>query len=291
MATRAQFGRALANPRVTAVMGISMQDDIVIVSHQCGWSQLTLNRPEKLNPLSDDMHRSLTEALSEAVVDESCRAVLLTGRGRGFCSGQDLRERDPRLWREQPDLTRTVQQKYNPLMNLIRNVPKPVICAVNGLAAGAGIGLALSCDIVLAAESAVFHLAFARIGLVPDSGTSWHLTQRLGEARARALVMTGGSLSAREAADLGLIWKCVPDDSLLSTAQDLVGQLAVGSATALALSKRTMNSASANNLEQQLEFEARMQGEAGRSPDYAEGVLAFLERRSARFRGGGGSRH
>ena len=268
-----------------------MQDDFLIVMRREGWLQLSLNRPEQLNPLSDPMHHRLMDALSEAMGDDSCRAILLTGQGRGFCSGQDLRERDPLLRQEPPDLTRTVRTKYNPLVRFLRQAPKPIICAVNGLTAGAGIGLALSCDVVLAAESAIFHFAFARIGLVPDSGTSWYLARCLGEARARALVLTGGKLSAREAADLGLIWKCLPDDSLLDTAHELARRLADGSSTALALSKRTLNAASANDFDTQLEFEASMQGEAGRSSDYAEGVLAFLERRPARFRGDGGNGH
>lgn len=262
---------------------MTTQEPPVLESLHGNWIEISLNRPEKLNPLDESLHRALFGALHKSAGDPAIRAILLTGHGRGFCAGQDLRERDPRNWQEVPDLSRTVAQKYNPLVRLVRDSPKPVVCAVNGLVAGAGIGLALACDIVLAAESAVFHLAFARIGLVPDAGTSWHLVHGLGPARARALALTGGQLAAREAAEQGMIWQCLPDDRLLAEARALVEKLANGSASALSLTKEVLRGACRNDFDSQLDLEARMQGLAGRSPDFAEGVLAFLERRPAQF--------
>ncbi len=213
------------------------------------------------------------------------RAVLLTGAGRGFCAGQDLGARDPAKLGGPPDLEHTLRTFYNPLVRLLRALELPVVCAVNGVAAGAGANVALACDIVLAADTASFLQPFARIGLLPDAGGSWTLTALIGEARAKALAMTAEPLDARTAADWGLIWKCVPADALLAEARALTDSLAEGPTFGLALTKRAIQAAATRSLDEQLELEAELQGRAGRSADYAEGVAAFLGKRPARFTG------
>ncbi|MCA1297079.1 enoyl-CoA hydratase-related protein [Stappia indica] len=250
-----------------------------------GYAKLTLNRPETLNAFTPDMHAGLMEGLARAEADPACRAVLITGSGRGFCAGQDLRDRDPRKMDGPPDLSESVGRYYNTLVRRIREFDKPVICAVNGVAAGAGIGIALACDITLASEEAPLAIGFSRIGLVPDAGTSWTLTRRLGEARAMGLALTGGRLSGREAADWGLIWRAVPNEDLAAEAEILTAQLARGPAQALRLTRNAIRAAADQPLDDQLELERGYQAQAGRNPDYAEGVLAFLEKRKPCFAG------
>ncbi len=247
-------------------------------------SRITLNRPDRLNSFNDEMHFALREALDEVKKSKS-RAVLITGAGRGFCAGQDLGDRDPSKMDGPPDLGQTLKNFYNPLVRQIRALECPVVCAVNGVAAGAGANLALSCDIVLAAESAKFIQSFAKVGLIPDAGGSWVLTRLLGEARAKALAMTAEPLTAKRAEEWGLIWKSVPDDDLMDEAIKLAEGLSQGPTIGLSKMKAAIHSASENSLDEQLELEAEYQKLCGETPDYAEGVSSFLEKRSANFTG------
>ncbi|WP_347138343.1 2-(1,2-epoxy-1,2-dihydrophenyl)acetyl-CoA isomerase PaaG [Paracoccus sp. SSK6] len=246
---------------------------------------LTLNRPDKLNALNEEMHLALREGIQRAHDDAAVRAVLLTGAGRGFCTGQDLGNRDPRRGGPAPDLGHTLETFYNPTVRLIRSLEKPVVCAVNGVAAGAGANIAFACDIVLAAKSAKFIQAFAKIGLVPDAGGTWSLSRILGEPRAKALMLTAEPLPSETAADWGLIWKAVNDETLMAEAEALAKSLAAGPTLGLGLTKRLIQDAATNSLDQQLDAERDAQQQAGRSADYAEGVTAFLEKRPARFSG------
>ena len=261
-----------------------MSETILTANHD-GWVEIALNRPDRRNALNAEMHLALRAALDTASADKACRAILLTGNGKGFCAGQDLSERDPRQRAGLPDLSETIKRFYNPLIRQIRAAPKPVICAVNGVAAGAGANIALACDIVLAAQSASFIQSFAKIGLVSDAGGSWVLTQRLGEARAKALALSAEPLPAAKAADWGLIWKAVPDDMLMEEARGLAAQLAKGPTVGYALTKELIHQAGSATLDAQLDREAEYQRRAGLTDDYAEGVKAFLEKRPPNFTG------
>ncbi|MDM7459880.1 MAG: 2-(1,2-epoxy-1,2-dihydrophenyl)acetyl-CoA isomerase PaaG [Paracoccus sp. (in: a-proteobacteria)] len=257
----------------------------VLVDLADGVLTLTLNRPDKLNAFNEQMHLALRAGFQRAKDDGNVRAVLLTGAGRGFSAGQDLGDRDPRKGGPAPDLGATLETFYNPTLRLIRSLEKPVICAVNGVAAGAGANIALACDIVMAAESARFIQAFARIGLVPDAGGSWSLTRILGEPRAKALALTAQPVSARQAADWGMIWQVVADAALMDEARALALSMAAGPTRGLGMTKRLIQAAATNSFDDQLDMERDCQREAGRSRDYAEGVTAFLEKRPARFQG------
>lgn len=246
---------------------------------------ITLNRPDRLNAFNVEMHQVLRAAFQRAHDDPAVRAVLLTGAGRGFCAGQDLGDRDPKAGGPAPDLGQTLETLYNPTLRLIRALEKPVICAVNGVAAGAGASIAFVCDIVLAAKSAKFIQAFAKIGLVPDAGGTFSLTKSLGEPRAKALTMTAQPLSAEKAAEWGLIWSAVDDDHLMAEAQSLARSLAAGPTLSLGLTKRLIQAAAVNSFDEQLDMERDCQRLAGRSADYVEGVSAFLEKRKAEFKG------
>lgn len=261
------------------------QSETVLTALADGVLRLTLNRPDKLNSLNEEMHLALRAGFERAHADSAVRAVLLTGAGRGFCAGQDLGDRDPRKGGAAPDLGHTLETFYNPTLRLIRSLEKPVICAVNGTAAGAGANIAFGCDVVLAARSAKFIQAFAKIGLVPDAGGSWLLTRTLGEARAKGLAMTAEPLSAEKAAEWGLIWRAVDDDRLMAEAEALAASLAAGPTLGLGLTKRLIHAAHVNAFEAQLDAERDCQRTAGRSADYAEGVTAFLEKRKAEFSG------
>lgn len=261
-----------------------MSETPVIHERRDGYHVLTLNRPERLNSFNEAQHLALRAALEECAADAACSAVLLTGAGRGFCAGQDLSDRDPTIQGESPDLGMTLETYYNPLVRQIRSLEKPVVCAVNGVAAGAGANIAFACDIVIAAKSAKFIQAFSKIGLIPDAGGTWWLTRHLGEARAKALALTAAPLSAEDAAAWGLIWKSVDDEQLMQEAVAMAESFAAGPTRAYALTKQAIHAASANSLEEQLEVERSLQREAGWSDDYKEGVRAFLEKRPANFR-------
>lgn len=261
------------------------QSDTVLSVFTDGVLTLTLNRPDKLNSFNEEMHLALRKQLEHAHNDASVRAVLLTGAGRAFCAGQDLGDRDPRKGGSAPDLGYTLETFYNPTLRLIRDLKKPVICAVNGVAAGAGANIAFACDIVLAAKSAKFIQAFSKIGLIPDAGGSWNLTRILGEPRAKALAMTAEPLMAEKAAEWGLIWKTIDDEALQDEAGKLGKSLAAGPTFGLGLTKELIQAASTNSLDQQLDLERDYQRQAGKSADYAEGVTAFLEKRRPEFQG------
>lgn len=260
-----------------------MSDTILTEDHR-GWVEITLNRPDRLNSFNQEMRGALRAAL-EAARDDGKRAVLLTGAGRGFCAGQDLGDRNPAKMDGPPDLGQTVRTLWAPLVRLIRSLECPVVCAVNGVAAGAGANLALACDMVLAAESAKFIQSFAKVGLIPDTGGSWHLPRLLGEARAKGLALTAQPISARKAEAWGLIWECLPDDALMDEARGLAARFAEGPTLGFAQTKACIHAAATSTLEDHLEREADAMKLCGESADYAEGVSAFLEKRPAVFRG------
>jgi 2-(1,2-epoxy-1,2-dihydrophenyl)acetyl-CoA isomerase len=244
-----------------------------------GYRRITLNRPERLNALNVEMAAALDAAFDEAAADKTCRALLLTGAGRGFCAGQDLTEI---VGASPADLERLLEH-YHPLILKIRALSIPVVCAVNGVAAGAGANLALACDIVLVARSATFVQAFARIGLIPDCGGTWFLPRLIGTARARALAFLAEPLPAETAAEWGLVWRMTEDERLLPEAEALAARLASQASNALALTKRALDATGENTLAQQLDLEGELQRQAGAHPDHAEGVRAFLEKRPAAF--------
>ncbi len=256
----------------------------VLVEQQAGYRVLTLNRPQRLNAFTEAMHEALATALAEAEADPACRALLLTGAGRAFSTGQDLNERIT------PDGDVVVPgealaRHYNPLVRKLRALPFPVVCAVNGAAAGAGCSIALACDIVLAARSASFIQVFARIGLVPDAGGTWMLPRLVGQARARGLALLAEPLAAEQAEAWGLIWKCVEDGALLDEAHALCARFASAPTFGLGLIKQALDAGESNDLETQLELERSLQRQAGSHEDYREGVRAFLEKRRPQFSG------
>lgn len=260
--------------------------DSLLVERRDGWRKLTLNRPDKLNAANDELLHALLAALDDAEADTSCRALLLTGAGRGFCAGQELGPAIMPGANGPPDLG-ALAELHHAFVRKLRAVPLPVVCAVNGVAAGAGASYALACDIVLAARSAKFAMAFVKIGLVPDSGASYLLTHRIGEARARALAMLGEAVDAARAEAWGMIWKAVDDAALLSEAEALTASLAKAPTDALASMKRLFDAAAINSLDAQLDLERDAQAVAGRSAAYAEGVRAFVEKRAPVFPGRG----
>ena len=257
----------------------------VLVALEAGVLRVTLNRPEKLNAFNPQMHQELRAALQRAANEAEVRCVLLTGAGRAFSAGQDLSERDVSAGAAPIDLSVSLGSHYNPLVRRLRELPKPIVCAVNGVAAGAGANLALACDLVLAARSASFIQAFSRIGLVPDSGGTWFLPRLVGPARAMGLALLAGKLSAEDAAAWGLVWKVLDDAKLMEAALELSKTLAEGPTKGYGLTKKALNASFSNSLDAQLELERDLQREAGHSEDYREGVTAFKEKRAPRFKG------
>jgi len=252
-----------------------------------GVARLTLNRPEKMNSFNAAMHAELRAALDDLQRQPAARALVLSGAGRGFCAGQDLADDEVRFapGSAPPDLGDVVERHYKPLIMRLSNLRVPTVAAVNGVAAGAGASLALACDVVIAAHSASFILPFAKIGLIPDTACSWLVPQRIGQARALALAMTGDKLPAAKAADWGLIWEAVADDALAARVQTLARQLAAMPTRALVRTRQVMQASRTHTLEQQLTLEGLYMRELGRSSDYVEGVMAFLEKRPPRFTG------
>jgi len=261
-----------------------MDEAPILVDKREGYRVITLNRPQRLNTFNEAMHRALKIALDEAEIDLSCRALLLTGAGRGFCAGQDLSDRVTRGGIK-PDLGKSIDTLYNPLIRRLRNLPFPVVAAVNGVAAGAGANIALNCDITLAARSANFVQSFARIGLVPDSGGTWILPRLVGAARARGLALLAEPVAAEKAEGWGLIWKAVDDACLMSEAEKLCAHFAEAPTVGLSLIKRALNASETNTLDAQLDLERDLQREAATTPDYAEGVRAFVDKRAPVFTG------
>ncbi|CAA7613132.1 acyl-CoA hydratase [Candidatus Terasakiella magnetica] len=259
-------------------------DPTVLIERREAVTTLTLNRPDKLNSFTTAMHAELRAALETAAADGS-RCLLLTGAGRGFCAGQDLSDRVVPPGGQPPDLGESLDTRYNPLIRLIRGLEMPVVCAVNGIAAGAGANLALACDIVIAAKSAAFAQSFCKVGLIPDSGGTWTLPHLVGRARATALMMLGDKVGADQAEAWGMIWKVVEDEALMETARGLAHHLASQPTRGLALVKRALQASAVNSLDQQLDLERDFQRQAGRSADYQEGVRAFMDKRAPRFQG------
>ncbi|MFO7313467.1 2-(1,2-epoxy-1,2-dihydrophenyl)acetyl-CoA isomerase PaaG [Rhodothermus marinus] len=250
-----------------------------------GVATLTLNRPDVLNSFHRPMADETIDALRRTADDPAVRAVVLTGAGRAFCAGQDLQAVLPREGEPAPDLGEIVRAQYNPIIRLIRHTEKPFVAAVNGAAAGAGANIALACDFVVAAENATFIQAFSRIGLIPDSGGTFLLPRLVGLARATALMMLAEKLPAPEAHAMGLIYRVCPADRLMDEAMALARRLAAMPTRALGMIKRALNRSFTNDLDAQLELEAELQAEAGRTHDYQEGVAAFLEKRTPVFQG------
>jgi 2-(1,2-epoxy-1,2-dihydrophenyl)acetyl-CoA isomerase len=250
-----------------------------------GVAILRLNRPDALNSFTAEMHGEVREVLTGAAEDRAVRAVLLTGNGRGFCAGQDLNDRAVAPGEAMPDLGDSVENYYNPLIRLLTTMEKPVICAVNGVAAGAGANIALACDIVIAARSASFIESFSRLGLIPDSGGTWILPRLVGMARARGLAMLGPKVSAEQAEAWGMIWQVVDDGELMATALGLAEQMATQPTRGFAFTKQALAASAANSLDAQLELEKELMRAAGRTHDYQEGVKAFLEKRQPNYRG------
>jgi 2-(1,2-epoxy-1,2-dihydrophenyl)acetyl-CoA isomerase len=243
---------------------------------------ITLDRPDALNALTIPLKHELLAALDRSASDPAIRAIVLTGAGRAFCAGQDLHERlDPGA----PPLEVELRERYNPIILAMRALEKPIVGAINGVAAGAGASLAFACDLRLAAEGATFLLAFGRIGLIPDSGATWFLPRLIGAARAAELALLGDAVSAADAARFGLVSRVVPTDALLAEARTLAARLAGMAPRALALTKRALEQTWSASLGEQLETEAELQGIAGATADHAEGIAAFVEKRPPRFTG------
>ena len=264
---------------------MTMNFEHILFSIEAGVALLSLNRPDQLNSFNAQMHGEVKEALKQVRQNPDVRVLLLTGEGRGFCAGQDLSDRNVAPGSAAPDLGESIEKFYNPLIRQLRDLPMPVICAVNGVAAGAGANIPLACDLVLAARSANFIQAFCKIGLIPDSGGTWTLPRLVGMARAKELALLGNRLTAEQAEQWGLIYRVVDDAELRNEALMLARHLATQPTYGLALIKRSLNASLSNTFDEQLELEKDLQRLAGRSEDYREGVSAFMEKRSPSFKG------
>lgn len=243
-------------------------------------ARITLNRPDALNSFTSTMRAEIGHALTRATAE--ARVIVLTGAGRGFCAGQDLGQAKSAA---DIDLERVLRDEYEPILKLIEDSPVPIICAVNGAAAGAGANIALACDLVIAGRSARFLEAFARIGLMPDAGGTWHLPRKIGLARALGMCLLAEPVTAEQAAEWGLIWEVVDDDALMARVDELAGRLASGPTMAYAAIRKSLRQSFDNSYQEQLTLEAKEQGLLGRSHDFGEGVLAFLEKRKPGFEG------
>jgi 2-(1,2-epoxy-1,2-dihydrophenyl)acetyl-CoA isomerase len=263
-----------------------MSYETVSVNVQDSVAELTLNRPERLNAWNDQFGRELNQAVLEDCADDSVRSVLITGAGRGFSSGADVKEMVERsAGAERADVGDLLKERYHPIIRGIRELPKPVVAAVNGPAVGIGCSLALACDLIWAGESAIFGLAFVNIGLVPDGGSTFLVPIAAGKARALEMALLGEPVSAAAAHDWGLINRVVPDGDLLDESRDLARRLAKGPTRSYAQSKRALNRSLMRHMEEQLDLEADIQREMTRSADFIEGVTAFVEKRDPRFTG------
>ena len=262
-----------------------MEFDNILFDVQGGVARLTLNRPDKLNSFTGAMQLELRTALDHIQENDSIRVLVITGAGRAFCAGQDLADPEMSSAGGPPDIGNVVEKYYKPLILRLQNLRVPTVACVNGIAAGAGASLALACDLVVAAKSASFLQAFSKIGLIPDTGGTWFLQQRVGMARALGLAMLADKLSAEKAEQWGLIWQCVEDAELAATVDKLAQQLSTMPTKALVRTRTAMHGAPNHTLEQQLSMEAGFMRELGWSPDYAEGVAAFMEKRAPKFTG------
>jgi len=262
-----------------------MSEPSILLEINEGVALLTLNRPANLNSFNAEMHQQMRDALNQIRKDATVRSLVITGSGRGFCAGQDLSDRNVAPGSEAPDLGESIEKRYNPMLRTLRDLPLPVICAVNGVAAGAGANIALACDITLAARSASFIQAFCKIGLIPDSGGTWTLPRLAGMARAKGMALLGDKISAEQAESWGMIWQCVDDEHLMEEAMKLAHHLASQPTKGLALIKRALNASANNTFDEQLDLERDLQRLAGRTEDYREGVAAFIEKRQPRFKG------
>ncbi len=262
-----------------------MSFDTILFDVTDGVAKIVLNRPDKLNSFTGQMHKEIRSYMKTVEKDDSIRCLLITGSGRGFCAGQDLNDRDVSTNATTPDLGESLEKNYNPLVRRIKALEKPVICAVNGVAAGAGANLALACDIVLAARSASFIQSFSKIGLVPDCGGTWSLPRTVGHARAMALSLLADKVPAEQAEAWGMIWKCIDDDELLPEAEKMAAYLATQPTKGLGYTKRAIHASSNNTFDQQLDVERDLQRIAGRTQDFQEGVKAFINKQKPKFAG------
>lgn len=256
--------------------------DNILFEIQSGVAGITLNRPDKLNSFNRAMSLELISALEQAEGDDSVRAILLTGAGRGFCAGQDLSEA---VGDDAYEIEDIIEKQYNPIVKLLRGIEKPIVCAVNGVAAGAGANIAFACDITIASSDAKFIQSFAAIGLIPDSGGTFYLPRMIGMQNAAALMMTGDRVTADRAKELGLIYDTAPAEKLMENTTELAQKLALMPTKGIGLTKRALNESMSNSFDEQLHLEQKLQKEASESYDYNEGVSAFLEKRKPNFKG------